>query len=83
MNTIQLIERKSVTNPLLSPILGYAARLRFRTLFLISASLFVLDVLIPDLIPFIDEILLGLLTLLLSAWKKPGQTPNSNSTKQD
>ena len=35
-----------------------------------TAALFFLDMLIPDLIPFIDEVLLGLVTLLLGKWKK-------------
>jgi hypothetical protein len=63
--------------PVLAPILSYASRLRFPTLFLVTATLFVLDLLIPDVIPFIDEILLGLGTLLLASWKnrKPRPIP--------
>jgi len=59
-----------MSNPLTGPIFAYAARLRFPTLFLVTASLFVLDVLIPDLLPFADELLLGLGALLLSTWKR-------------
>jgi hypothetical protein len=55
---------------LITAFLGYAAKLRFRQLFFIAGSLFLLDLLVPDLIPFADEILLGLLTLLFGAWKK-------------
>jgi hypothetical protein len=58
-----------MSHPLLAPLLGFAARLRFPTLFLITGTLFVVDVLIPDFIPFADEILLGLGTLLLASWK--------------
>lgn len=58
-----------MSNPLLGPILRYAQRLRFPTLFLIVAVLFVVDLLIPDFIPFIDEIMLGLGTVLLASWK--------------
>ena len=51
---------------LLSPlILRIARRLRFPQLFMLTAGLFVLDLLIPDLIPFLDEFVLGLATLLL------------------
>lgn len=53
-------------NPLTSRVLAWADGLRFPKLFLITATLFVADLLIPDFIPFIDEILLGLGTLLLS-----------------
>ena len=51
---------------LLNPLLRRAERLRHPTLFWITAALFVVDLLIPDVIPFADEILLGLGTLLLS-----------------
>ena len=53
---------------LIRTLLGsYGAKLRFPQLFTIAATLFFVDLLIPDLIPFIDEILLGLLTLLLGS----------------
>lgn len=44
-------------------------RLRFPTLFKLAAVLFVADLFVPDLIPFADEILLGVLTLLLGSWR--------------
>jgi hypothetical protein len=53
-------------------ILRFASSLRFPTLFLLSGGLFLIDMLIPDFIPFYDEILLALLTLALGAWKKRG-----------
>ena len=55
----------------------YAMRLRFPQLFAFTGTIFLLDMLIPDLIPFADEMMLGLLTLLLGTWKKrvpAGQT---------
>lgn len=61
----------AMANPLLGPFLSYAARLRFPTLFKITVALFVVDLLVPDFIPFVDEILLGLGALLLSNWQKP------------
>ena len=48
----------------------FASGLRFPTLFMIAASLFVLDLLIPDFIPFADEILLALGTLLLGSLRR-------------
>jgi hypothetical protein len=60
-----------MANPLLAPLLAFAGRLRFRTLFLVTAGLFLLDVVIPDFVPFVDEILLGLGTLVLAALRKP------------
>ena len=48
----------------------YASRLRFPYLFLLIALLFLADLVIPDAIPFIDEILLGLLAVLMGTWKE-------------
>jgi hypothetical protein len=45
--------------------------LRFKNLFLLAALLLVADLLIPDLVPLIDEILLGLLTMLFWSWRRP------------
>lgn len=56
-------------NPLLSPLLKFLGRLSYPRLFVLTAVLFVIDLVVPDLIPFIDEIVLGLGTLLLANWK--------------
>lgn len=48
----------------------FAGRLRFPTLFFITAAVFGADLVFPDVIPFVDEILLGLATVLLGAWKE-------------
>ncbi len=55
---------------LLAPLMRWFSRLSYPRLFMVAAALFVLDVLTPDFIPFIDELLLGLGTLLLANWKK-------------
>ncbi|WP_300616724.1 DUF6116 family protein [Dokdonella sp.] len=57
-------------NPLTGALLRRAQNLRFPRLAALVATLFVLDLLIPDVIPFIDEILLGLATLLLANLRK-------------
>jgi hypothetical protein len=59
--------------PIIAALLKFADRLRFRQLFLLTATLFIIDLLIPDFIPFADELILGLLTLLFGAWKKSDQ----------
>ena len=43
--------------------------LRFPALFLLFAGLTLADLLIPDVIPFADEIGLALLTILFGLWK--------------
>lgn len=72
---------------LLSPlILRIARRLRFPQLFMLTAGLFVLDLLIPDLIPFLDEFVLGLATLLFGAWttrKKENLEENLEEARED
>lgn len=59
-------------------IARYASRLRFPQLFAFTGTLFLLDMLIPDLIPFMDEAMLGLLTLLLGMLKKDSPAPPSH-----
>lgn len=50
--------------------LQYAARLRYPKLLALSLALFIADLIIPDFIPLADEILLGLISLLLAGLKK-------------
>jgi hypothetical protein len=59
-------------NPLLTPLLRFASGLRFPTLFWITAGLFVVNLVIPDVVPFADELLLGLLALLFGSLKRGG-----------
>jgi hypothetical protein len=47
----------------------FTANLRYPQLFLLFATLFVADLAVPDIIPLADEILLGLLTLLMARLK--------------
>lgn len=60
-------------SPLLVPFLAFARRLRYPTLFKVTGALFLLTLVVPDPIPFVDEILLGLGTLLLANWKTRGR----------
>jgi len=54
---------------LLKPILRWAEGLRFPRLLAITAALFAINLLVPDVLPFIDELLLGMATLLLARWR--------------
>lgn len=58
-----------MANPLLAPLMGFLGRLSYPRLFVVTAALFLVDLVIPDFVPFADEILLGLGTLLLANWK--------------
>lgn len=56
-------------------ILRQLGQLRFRNLFVIAAALLLADIVIPDFVPFIDELLLGILTMMFWMWRKPA--PNA------
>ncbi len=58
-----------IRNIISALILRIAPRLRFPQLFALTLGLFLLDLIIPDLIPFVDELILGLAALLLGSWK--------------
>ena len=60
MNSILIIET----------FLKNANQLKFKNLFFLVVGLFIIDLLVPDFIPFIDEIILGLLAIILANWKK-------------
>lgn len=68
-----------MASPILGPLMRYAERLRFPQLFLLTGLLFLLDLIVPDLIPFADEVLLGLLTLLFASWRKRGRKGESDN----
>ena len=59
---------------------SFASQLRFPQLFWLTLIVFIVDLLVPDFIPFADEVLLGLATLLFGSWKKrregPGDPPS-------
>ncbi len=73
------MDSSHMANPLLGPVLGWFGKLSYPRLFVATAALFVADTLVPDFIPFVDELLLGLGTLLLAYWKrvKPRRTPDT------
>lgn len=48
----------------------FAGRLRFPQLFTVVLVIFLVDLVVPDMIPFLDEILFGLLTVLLGSLKR-------------
>ncbi len=59
--------------------LAFAERLSFPKLFALTATLFVATLLVPDPIPFADEILLGLGTLLLAALRRRRTRPDADA----
>jgi hypothetical protein len=59
-----------MANPLLAPVMRWLSRMSHPRLFMLAAVLFIADTLLLDPIPFVDEILLGIGTLLLANWKR-------------
>lgn len=62
-----------------APLVAYLTKLRFPVLFAVTAALFVVDFFVPDIIPFADEILLGLGAALLGSWKKRKELAAGNT----
>lgn len=63
-------------HPLTGPAVGFASRLRFPTLFKITIALMLVSWLWPfDPIPFIDEIVTALATLVLANWRRKDAPP--------
>jgi hypothetical protein len=56
---------------LASAIVAFASRLRFPALFALALALFALDLVVPDGLPFVDELLLGLAAVVLARWRRP------------
>jgi Family of unknown function (DUF6116) len=59
--------------------LRYASNLRFPKLLAITTALFVIDLFFPDVVPFVDEILLGLISLLLASLRKRSGEPSQKN----
>jgi len=55
---------------LLGWVTRWASGLRFPWLLALVALVFLVDLFVPDLVPFADEIVLGLVTVVLSGLRK-------------
>jgi hypothetical protein len=56
------------------------ARLKYPWVFALLVAIFLADTIIPDPIPFVDEIMLALLTFLVGTWRTrdKGEPPESS-----
>ena len=57
----------AIPSLILAAVSERVAKLRFPTLFLALAAIFLVDLAIPDFIPFVDELLLGIATLIVGS----------------
>ncbi len=69
-----------MANPLLGPLLGFMSKLSHPKLFVVMGIFFLIDLCIPNMIPF-DDIALGLATLLLANWRKKPAAQNSDQVQ--
>jgi hypothetical protein len=66
------------TSPLAALITRFLPGIRYPWLFAILAGLFAIDLATPDPIPFLDEIVLAVLTFLAASWRtraRDGERP--------
>lgn len=72
------------TKGTVSEIAGrFGRRLRFPQLFSFVLVLFLIDLVVPDAIPFADEILFGLLTVLLGSLRRDTPEPPPEKTEKN
>ena len=62
---------------LMGPLLKWLGRLSYPRLFMVTATLFLITLVVPDPLPLVDELLLGLGTLLLAGRKR--RTPPASA----
>ena len=71
----EALRRRGVIQKLLGGL-----NLRFPGLFALLAAVTLVDLVVPDLIPFIDEIVLGILTMIFALWKERRATVVTTAT---
>ena len=64
-------------------LVQWASRLRFPYLFLLTAVMLGLNLFIPDAIPLADEIIMGLVAMLLASLKKKPVDPMAEAPGDD
>ena len=64
---------------IIQKVLGGMNR-RFAGSLALLATVFVLDLFIPDFIPFVDEIILAILTMIFALWKERRSTVVTTAT---
>jgi hypothetical protein len=57
-------------NPLIAPVAAWAGRLRFPKLLAITVALWAVTLVVPDPLPFLDELLLTFGAVTLARFKR-------------
>jgi len=66
-----------------SRVISYLESLRFPVLLIVALVLFGVNVFVPDVVPFIDEVLLALVAVILSRLKRRPDRPGQGSAPGD
>ena len=77
---------KQRSSPLTALVNRFLPRLRYPYLFLALGSLFLVDLVVPDPIPLVDELLLAVLTFIAATFttrREPSQTPRDITPVED
>ena len=72
-----MVIKKIARGGLAGVVIRWASKLRFPYLFLLMAVLFFLNLFIPDIVPFADEIIMGLVAALLASLRKKPEVEQS------
>lgn len=71
-------------NGIKSKVISYLESLRFPVLLIVAVVLFIVNVFVPDVFPFVDEILLALIAVILSRVKRrPARTAEETTHTED
>ncbi len=62
---------------------NFLEQLRSSHLVMLLTAIWALDMLVPDPLPFVDEVILGLLTLLVARFRSRGGTPPESPATRD
>jgi hypothetical protein len=74
------------SSPLTALVSRFLPRLRYPYLFIVLGSLFLVDLVVPDPIPLVDELLLAVLTFIAATFttrREPNQTPRDITPVED
>jgi len=65
--------------PLVAVVVRWASRRRFPVLLGLMAALLAVNLVVPDPVPFLDELLLALGTAVLAGWRRPEDGPRRHA----
>ena len=72
---------KMVSGGLAGVVVRWASGLRFPWLVLLTGALFVFNLFIPDVLPLADEIIMGLVAVMLASIRKKPAAPSGDDER--